>query len=374
MKIKVCFIVLLVFVLNKPVFSQTISIETQSSNFFLNVVLDSLLLMDGDIQNILAPDFSALVKKASFVPRPNSWIPGPHPKGVLSNIYRQININNLADSFTSMVSQVVEMSCRPQQYDPLSTYSSKCVAKTLKYPIINEISIDYNYVAGNGLNEILSKLQNSSTDTDRYQNIVIALADLVNSGYAKNTNKNMSKQISIIKYPLPLAGSLYSTVANGSSGEITDLDVQNEKRMLESEIDGKRIACTNVTYNKRERQECDEALKDLRYKQELLNTSPESYLAYKQQSVVNEQLAESRREKKMRNIARDEAEKRSMNSSLNGPIVSLPNGNALNTATGEVLQKNPHKGYTGTQSGAYYETTHGGLLNTQTGNITPVAR
>jgi len=173
MKIKACFIGWSMLVMVSSASAQTIVVETQSPDFFYNVVLDSLFLMNSELQEMLAPDFELLVKKASFTPQPNSWIPRPHPKGMISNVYNKISTNNLGESFTSMVSKVVELACTPPQYDPLSSSSSKCVSKTLKYPIIEPIQIKYNYNKGKTFDQFVSHLSNS-TDADRYQNIVVA--------------------------------------------------------------------------------------------------------------------------------------------------------------------------------------------------------
>lgn len=44
---------------------------------------------------MLAPDIDDLIKKTIFTPQTNTWMPKPHPKGALLNIYNNINANNL---------------------------------------------------------------------------------------------------------------------------------------------------------------------------------------------------------------------------------------------------------------------------------------
>ncbi|NJD38075.1 MAG: hypothetical protein FIA89_07090 [Geobacter sp.] len=138
----------LIFAWVSVVSSEAINVTSPGPGFFENVVLDSLLLMDGELQQTLAADIAYLVKTAHFTPQANSWIPKPHPKGRLLNIYNSLNTGNLKDSFTSMVAPVVEMACMSQQYDPMNDSSSKCVSRILKYPIIETIQINYSYIQG----------------------------------------------------------------------------------------------------------------------------------------------------------------------------------------------------------------------------------
>jgi hypothetical protein len=55
-----------------------------------------------------------------------------------------------------------------------------------------------------------------------------------------------------------------------------------------------------------------------------------------------------------------------------GPAITLQNGGALNTATGEFLAPTG-RGYTGTQDGTFYTPSgSNGIINTRTGGFTPV--
>ena len=329
MKTKACFIGWSMLVMVSSASAQTIAVETQSPHFFYNVVLDSFFLMDRGLQEVLAPDFERLVEKASFTPQPNSWIPKPHPKGVISNIYNRISANNLGESFTTMVSKVVELACTSPQYDPLSSLSSKCVSKILKYPIIEPIQIKYNYNKGKTFDQFVSNLSNS-TDADRYQNIVVALADLMNSGYERSSNTNITKQLHFVKYPLPMVASVRPTSASGGLSGMTEADIKNEMMRLNLALDGTRIACTDVKLNQRERKACDNELKELRTQIELLNSNPSSYLAYKEQLAVKEmsknQVTNSRRNERYDGVGDEKSRNQQQYFTTDGGMMTQPPG------------------------------------------------
>lgn len=362
MALKTWIVVFLLLVLVNGASAKTIKIETQSPYFFDNVVLDSLLLMDRELQRVLANDISHLVKSASFTPQPSRWLPRPPPKGRLLNIYNSINAKNLSESFTSMVAPVIEMACTSRHYDPLNDSSSKCVSQILKYPIIDLIQINYTYVQGKSFDQLVSNLQNS-TNADRYQNIVSTLADLMNSGYQKNANTRIAKKMNVIKYPLPLVATTGSSVQNGTSGGMTNEDIINEKALLNAELDRKRIECTDAKHNMAQRKSCDKAKDAIREQLEVIEKTPSMYFAYKQKRM-SEELAQASRRQSATPTSYEQDEDYVKNGSANkqqeyfltnGGMMMQPPGSAFaTTSKGETYFKPEGSAFsygTGTNSG-----------------------
>jgi hypothetical protein len=178
--------------------------------------------------------------------------------------------------------------------------------------------------------------------------------------------------MNIVKYPLPIVAAI-STPMGGRGGGAAEVDVKNEKMWLEMELDRKRMECTDVSHKQYQRQACDKALKELRNQMELLKVDPAGYVAYKQQLAARE-LAQASRPKSVNPSNTTGSNTTSNNQAVSGPIVQLSNGNAINTGTGEVLQKNTSGGFIGTQNGTYYAPSGGGLVNTQTGGFIPAVR
>lgn len=181
--------------------AENYTFDTKSNNFFDNVVYDTMLLLDSDLRKTLAPDMATIVEHARFTQETNTWKPRISPRGLLTNIYTDMNSSNIKESFSLLIKPVVEMACVSQQYDPMNNLSSKCVKEVLKYPVSEAIRISYSYSAPKSIDQYIDGLSGLSSN-NRYQQIVRTTADLLNSAYAKSLNKEIEKNVTIVKRPL----------------------------------------------------------------------------------------------------------------------------------------------------------------------------
>lgn len=181
--------------------AENYTFDTKSSNFFENVVYDTMLLLDSDLRKSLVPDMATIVEHARFTQEPNTWKPRISPRGLLTNIYADTNSSNIKESFSSLIKPVVEMACVSQQYDPMNNLSSKCVKDVLKYPVTDTIKIGYSYTEPKTIDQCINGLSGLSSN-NRYQQIVRTTADLLNSAYSKSLNKPVEKNVTIVKRPL----------------------------------------------------------------------------------------------------------------------------------------------------------------------------
>jgi hypothetical protein len=181
--------------------AENYTIDTKSDNFFENIVYDTMLLLDSDLRKTLAPDMATIVEHARFTPEPNSWKPRISPRGLLTTVYSDTNSSNIKENFSSLIKPVVEMACVSQQYDPMNNLSSKCVKDVLKYPVTEAIRINYSYTAPKSIDQYIEGLSGLN-NTNRYQQIVRTMADLLNSAYDKSLNKGLVKNVIITKRPL----------------------------------------------------------------------------------------------------------------------------------------------------------------------------
>jgi hypothetical protein len=123
--------------------SENITIETENTNFFMNFVTDTLLLLDPDLKMLLKDDIENIIIRSKFELQPNSWRPKPNPKNRLSTVYSYITNNELKDTFADLVQPVVEIACTPSKYDPLNVLSSKCVKGMLTYSADSSLKCNF---------------------------------------------------------------------------------------------------------------------------------------------------------------------------------------------------------------------------------------
>lgn len=241
MSIRVCFLILCVLFVTNASAEQNISIETQSSNLFENIVSDTLLLLDRSLQEKLSPDFDYIVKNSTFTIKKNSWIPKTNPKITLLHEYHNMNVDNLHTSFASIIQPVIELACFPRGQDPFNELSSKCIRALFVYPIIQPIRINYNYDNTTDIEQTIGDLPGGVDDSDKYKKIVRVMADIMNSAFARSSNSDIKVSLNVVKYPLELVQS-YSPgkkahSVNNSTAKSAKLDsAAAEKATLEKKL------------------------------------------------------------------------------------------------------------------------------------------
>jgi len=303
---------------------ERIAIETKNDNFFENVVSDTLLLMDPYLRKIIAADFAHVVDRSEFNVQVNSWKPRPSPKRVLNDIYNDSNMNNIKESFASLGQPVVELACT-QRNDQLNEYQTKCIKELFKYPIIHTIQIRYIYNPKKTIEQNIILLSNLN-DGNRYQQIVSTIAEIMNSAFEKAQNIQVVKDVLVVKYPLGMLAV--------SSDSVKAKEINNGDNWYEN----KRMEAENLKTEQARRQAGLDA------------------------AEADEDTA--RRARSARNAAAR---------ANSGPIVMLPNGQAINTGSGEFLAPTGNGAYFGTQDGTFYTPSgSNGLLNTRTGNVNTI--
>jgi hypothetical protein len=183
-------------------------INTKDDNFFENFVSDTSLLLTPDLRKIISANFDTVVNNSKFQPQPNSsWLPKPNPRIKLNTIYNRISSDNIKENFAYLVNPIVEIACSsPSQNDPMGDKSSKCIKQMLKYPVIQTIEINYVYDSNKTFEQIVSSLSGLN-DINRYQQMVISMADIMNKSFEKIGQKTVSLNAFVTKYPLALQTS-----------------------------------------------------------------------------------------------------------------------------------------------------------------------
>ena len=320
------YIILSLFILSSTdvLAVESYKIDTNSNNLFQNIVSDTILLLDNDLQHEFLSDYKKIIADSTFQLEKHSWKPRSNPVSKIKTIYLSMDSKNIKNSFSSMIKPLIEIGCSPLQPDPLNELLTKCIKNLLRYPIIDTVIIDYEY-----RKQSVDKIIHGPKVIDensQYQRMVITLADLINNGYARINNNNISKVVKIVKYPLPhLAASAPPPMS------AVDLSVINYERIkLESDIDSKRLECTDTGHKMSQRKNCDNALKEIRNELALLQENPFSYFSgkYQRQQIREGKALDAARRKEA--IAQKSAESRaraseetsrSANQDISGPAV-----------------------------------------------------
>lgn len=204
--------------------AERITIETKSSDFFENLVSDTLLLLDSDLKKAIDDDFVHVLTNSRFTLQVNSWKPRPNPKTKLANIYKNINSNNIKENFASLVQPVVEIACSPQQYDPMNEYQLRCIKELFTYPINQPIEFKYTYKPNKTIDQFIADLTGLNI-SNRYQQIVNTTADILNSAFENVRKKDVVRSVNVFKYPLKLVST---GVATGSTTTISSVNSKSE--------------------------------------------------------------------------------------------------------------------------------------------------
>jgi hypothetical protein len=309
------------------------------------------LLLDPNLRKIIADDFNNVVNNSKFQVQVNSWKPRQNPKIKLALIYNNTNSNNIRESFASLVQPVVEIACTPQNHDPLNEHQSKCIKELFKYPIIETIKIGYTYRPNTTIDQNIAYLS-GLTDKYRYQQIVCTVADILNGAYEKVSKKNVTKSVNFTKYPLNLVAPTVATAQNFSVND--KIIISNEKAELESQINQKRMECHDTRVGRNEA--CYNAKKELEGFLRELETNPTLYFSNKEVRAVQAQA------KKQARLQEQEEEKHRVNHG------------AINPFTGEFLAP-AGDGYVGTRDGTFYAPAGpNGIINTRTGEFSPLTQ
>lgn len=214
----ICLLTILSLVVNCDILFayEKFNIETQTSDFFSNIISDSTLLLDSDLKRIINNDLDRIVTNSKFAYKGYAWPPRTDPKVLLRNIYSDIDKKNLGESLARIIEPVVEIACTPKQYDPLNSISPKCIKNTLAYPVITQIEIIYLFESKKSIDQYIYEL-NGLNDNNRYQQMVHTIADIMNSAFEKISKKNIFKTVDLVKYPLPNFAYSRTGSDNGSS-------------------------------------------------------------------------------------------------------------------------------------------------------------
>lgn len=220
--------------------AENISIKTNSTNFFENIISDTLLLLDPDLKKIIADDLDSVVAHSKFQLPVNSWKPRPNPKNSLLTIYDRITSNNLPDSLASLIQPIVELACIPQKYDPTNDISSQCIKEMFKYPILEPIVLKYSYISGKTKEQYITSLTGLNSN-NRYQQMVLTTADIMNGAFEKVRQKKIAASVIVTKYPLPLvhAGSSISSGSGGTGGSSNRSKADLERELLKDKLNDK---------------------------------------------------------------------------------------------------------------------------------------
>ncbi|MDD2581900.1 MAG: hypothetical protein PHR66_07900 [Desulfuromonadaceae bacterium] len=356
MKVNLLILLFVVFSCEISFAYENIVIETKNDNLFENIVSDSLLLLDPDLQKSIEGDFAHVVANSKFSVPVNSWKPRPNPKNKLTTIYNRINGNNIKESFASLIQPVVELACTPNKYDPLNEVTSKCIKKLFKYPIIETIQIGYIFKSNKTIEQNISSLSNLN-DRFRYHQIIWTIADIMNGAYERVSEKNVSKAVNLVKYPLAFVDPLVTAEKKFSASD--QMIISNEKSDLESQISRKRMECHNTIPGSNDY--CYKKKKELEALLEELIRNPEYYFEQKPVRAA-EALAKARTEEQEARQARARAEEVEVNTG------------AINPYTGEFYAP-AGDGYVSTRNGTYYAPAGpNGVVNTRTGEFSPLTR
>lgn len=285
MNVRACFIILCALFVTNASAAQNITIETQSSNLFENIVTDTYLLLDSNLQEKLSPYLAHIGVNSVFTVKSNSWIPKPNPKNTLLREYSNINVTNLNTSFASLIQPVIELACAPQVQDPFNELSSKCIKALFSYPIVQPIGINYNYNNTANIEQVIGEVSGGLDDIDRYKRIIRAMADIMNSSFEIATNNNIKVSLNFTKYPLDLVKpySIKSTAPNLNTRtkKSTNLSAAaaSERAKLEKKLD-KLENSTSSTLNTGNGEK-DKMVEDTKKEIQKLEDSPDFYVQNK---------------------------------------------------------------------------------------------
>lgn len=366
MKLTCLAVVLFVFSCKFTFAAENIVIQTESSGFFFNIISDATLLLDPDLKKIIANDFDHIVNKSKFNYQGDNWPPRINSKVMISNIYSDINKNNIKESMARLVQPVVEAACTSQRYDPLNDFAPKCIKKLLNYSIITKIEIKYDYKSKKNIDMYTADLIGLN-DSNRYQQMVRTVADIMNSAYENISKKAVVKSANLIKNPIPLV-QLIGLSSSGAHETSSSISISK---------------CTKpfAPFSNSEVQRYNIEIEEYRHCLDLekirAGASPSNIIQErnaKKQAILGQQEIETEQRKARLEEEQQQQAKRDEDNAASGPIVRLPNGAAINTGSGQFLAPNGN-GYVGTQDGNFYTPVgSNGLLNTGSGKITPVIR
>lgn len=344
-------------------FANNIVYETFTPDFFENVILDSMLMMDERAVMSISYKYADITKNSRFIQQNNTWIPGPSPKSVISRVINENRKDEIDFVVSSIVKPIVELSCSKNS-DLLGSFRKKCIDDLLRYRIIDKIVINCDKFNKYNIDGIFDALTNSNNQ--KYEHVVCAISTIVNKLQTNNNKEIYSINRSIIKYPLPAA------VGDKFFKELVEYKLQNstevseEKKRLNDEYDKQRIQCTDANLSA-SNSACSKKLSRLRELRNTLESDVEGYIALRNSEEKNNKAINMR---PAYNIDDDYKSNKKATDDNTGPIIGLSNGNAINTRTGEFLNKSGDV-LVGSHDGTVYTKTNGGLINTKTGKFIP---
>lgn len=211
-------VLLLVFSSSAAHATANYSIATRSTDFFENVVSDTLLLLDQELRSSLQPELETIISHARFTQERNAWTPRTNHRAQLATIHGNTTATTLKESFAALIRPVVELACVSSEYDPMNSIAARCVKETLSYPVTDTLRINYRYAAPKGVDQYIAGLAGLNS-ANRYQQIVRTTADLLNSAYQTAHNRPVTVQAQLVKQPMSyIVTGKGTSRSSGSSG------------------------------------------------------------------------------------------------------------------------------------------------------------
>lgn len=362
--------------------AENITIQTENSGFFFNIISDATYLLDPDLKTVVAADFNSIVDKSKFNYQGYNWPPKIDAKTRISNIYRDIHKNNIKESMARLVQPVVEAACTPQHYDPFNDFPPKCIKNLLNYSIITTINIKYDYKSKKSIDMYTDDLKGLN-DKNRYQQMVRTIADIMNNAYERFSKKIVVKNANIVKHPIQLVGA--SSVGSRKASKCVKPNAphmpsyRNEMEEYEKchDLEMINVAESSTAANNRNStsSSCVEPNSPFSQSYKADMVEYEQCLNLKKiasgaspYDIIQERNAKRQAEEEARQRAAIEAQVIAEQQQQFQPV----NTGAINTSTGEFLAP-AGSGYVGTKDGTYYAPAGpNGIINTRTGQFSPV--